>query len=89
MARILRLLLFAEFGLLTVSLLHWAFINLEWSRQFIGVLFVVAVVFYLLSWLVCGPIAAYLKLNIQIYFAALVGAAIVVLLGLGVSLWIG
>lgn len=89
MARILRLLLFAEIGLLAVSSLHWAFINLPWSRQFVGVLFVVAIVLYLLSWLVCAPIANYLKMNLQVYFGVLAGAAIVVILGIGVSVWIG
>ncbi|MGI0484914.1 hypothetical protein ACN4EK_28420 [Pantanalinema rosaneae CENA516] len=89
MARSLRLLLLGELGLLIVGLLHWLFVHLPVSRQFIVILLVVAIVLYALSWLICAPIAAYLKLNLQVYWAVLVGAAIVIILGLGVSLWIG
>jgi hypothetical protein len=89
MARSLRLLLLGELGMLVVGLLHWLFVHLAVSRQFIAILLVVAVVLYTLSWFICAPIAAYLKLNLQVYWAVLVGAAIVVILGIGVSLWIG
>lgn len=89
MARSLRLLLLGELGLLIVGLLHWLFVNLPVSRQFIAALLVVAIVLYALSWLICAPIAAYLNLNLQVYWAILVGVAMIAILGLGVALWIG